>query len=106
MDGDYDRFYATEIAERKELFYPPFSHLARLILSTRGRGWQKDGEERLLSLLHQFEVEILGPAPHPTRRECQVLLLKGITRETVREACAAVQQGFPRIEIDIDPERI
>jgi primosomal protein N' (replication factor Y) len=106
MDGDYDRFYAAEIAERKELFYPPFSHLARLILSTRGRGRQKDGAERLLSLLHQFEVEILGPAPHPTRSECQVLLLKGLARETVREACAAAQEGFPRIEIDIDPERI
>ncbi|MCK4356387.1 primosomal protein N', partial [Candidatus Bipolaricaulota bacterium] len=106
MDGDYDRFYAAEIAERKELFYPPFSHLARLILSTRGRGRQKDGEERLLSLLHQFEVEILGPAPHPIRRACQVLLLKGRTRGAVHEACAAAQQGFPRIEIDIDPERI
>ena len=106
MDGDYDRFYVAEIAERKELFYPPFSHLARLILSTRGRGRQKDGAERLLSLLHQFEVEILGPAPHPTRSECQVLLLKGLARETVREACAAAQQDFPRIEIDIDPERI
>ena len=106
LDGDYDRFYAAEIAERKELFYPPFSHLARLILSTRGRRQKKDGEERLLSLLHQFEVEILGPAPHPTRRECRVLLLKGRTRETVCEACAAAQQGFPRIEIDIDPERI
>lgn len=106
LDGDYDRFYAAEISERKELFYPPFSHLARLTLPTRGRRGQKDGEERLLSLLHQFEVEILGPAPHPTRRACQVLLLKGRTRGAVREACAAAQQGFPRIEIDIDPERI
>jgi primosomal protein N' (replication factor Y) len=106
LDGDYDRFYAAEIAEREALFYPPFSHLARLILSTRGRRQQKDREERLLSLLHQFEVEILGPAPHPTRRACQVLLLKGRTRGAVREACAAAQQGFPQIEIDIDPERI
>jgi len=106
LDGDYDRFYAAEISERKELFYPPFSHLARLTLPTRGRRGQKDGEERLLSLLHQFEVEILGPAPHPTRRACQVLLLKGRTRGAVREACAAAQQDFPRIEIDIDPERI
>ena len=106
LDGDYDRFYAAEISERKELFYPPFSHLARLTLPTRGRRGQNDGEERLLSLLHRFEVEILGPAPHPTRRACQVLLLKGRTRGAVREACAAAQQGFPRIEIDIDPERI
>jgi len=106
MDGDYDRFYAAEIAERKELLYPPFSHLARLILSTRGRGRQKDGEEHLLSLLHQFEVEILGPVPHPTRSECQILLLKGRTRETVHEACVAAQQAFQRIDIDIDPERI
>lgn len=106
LDGDYDRFYAAEIVEREELFYPPFSHLARLILSIRGRGRQKDREERLLSLLHKFEVEILGPAPHPARHACQVLLLKGRTRGAVREACAAAQQGFPRIEIDIDPERI
>jgi primosomal protein N' (replication factor Y) len=104
--GDYDRFYAMEITERKDLFYPPFSYLARVILTARGATQRRDKGERLVSLLRTFPIEILGPASHPTRRACEVLLLKGRTREAVQKACAAAQQEFPQIEIDLDPVRI
>ena len=104
--GDYNRFYETEEAERKALFYPPFSHLARLAFTARTERERRDKGKRLITLLQGYEVEILGPAPHPTLHTCAFVLLKGGRRETVHTACSAAQQQFPQLKIDIDPERI
>lgn len=104
--GDYDNFYEMEAAERQALFYPPFSHLARLTLTARTARERRANGERLVSLLQGDEVEILGPAPHPTKRACTLVLLKGLTRERLRTACAAAQQEIPQLKIDLDPERI
>lgn len=104
--GDYDLFYEQEITERRELFYPPFSHLARLILTGRGEVQRRRDRKRLCLILSHFEVEVLGPASHPTRRSCEVLLVKGENAELVRAACIAVQKELSRVEIDLNPGRI
>lgn len=104
--GDYDLFYEQEITERMELFYPPFSHLARLILTGRGEVQRRRDRKRLSTILSHFEVEVLGPASHPTRRLCEVLLVKGENAELVRTACIAVRKELPRVEIDLNPGRI
>lgn len=104
--GDYDRFYEQEIAERRELFYPPFSHLARLILTGRGGVQRRRDRKRLSTILSHFEVEVLGPASYPTRRGCEVLLVKGESAEVVRAACIAVRKELSRVEIDLNPARI
>jgi len=104
--GDYDRFYEQEITERRELFYPPFSHLARLILTGRGGVQRRRDRKRLSTILSHFEVEVLGPASYPTRRGCEVLLVKGESAEVVRAACIAVRKELSRVEIDLNPARI
>ena len=104
--GDYDRFYEQEIAERRELFYPPFSHLARLILTGRGGVQRRRDRKRLSTILSHFEVEVLGPASYPTRRGCEVLLVKGESAEVVRAACIAVRKELSKAEIDLNPARI
>ncbi len=100
---DYDRFYAQEIAERKALFYPPFSHLARLLLTGRSVAKRRKDFEQLETILHRFEVEIRGPIPHPSHRRCETLLVKGADPKVVRAACAASQKAVSNVEIDIDP---
>jgi hypothetical protein len=62
--------------------------------------------KRLCLILSHFEVEVLGPASHPTRRSCEVLLVKGENAELVRAACIAVQKELSRVEIDLNPGRI
>lgn len=104
--GDYDRFYARESVERRKLFYPPFSHLARLILTGRSDAQRRADGKRISVIVRPFEVDLLGPSPHLTRRGCAVLLVKGKDAEEVRAACIAVQQEIPRVEIDLDPVRI
>jgi len=66
-EQDYEQFYTHEIAIRKEMNYPPFSHLAVLLMSC-------DGEKKLIQVLQLLagimnqvnrkkRIEILGPAP-------------------------------------------
>ncbi len=101
--GDYDRFYAQEIAERQALFYPPFSHLARLLLTRRAEAKRRKDLEQLESILRNFEVEVLGPIPNPLRRGCETLLVKGADSEVVRAACFTAREAVSNLEIDLDP---
>lgn len=100
---DYDRFFDQEAAERKALFYPPFSHLARLLLTSRSAAKRHKDLAQLEADLHRFEVEVLGPVSHPFRRGCETLLVKGPDFEAVRTACAAVREQQSSLEIDLDP---
>ena len=67
---DYIGFYEQEVAARSALRYPPFSHVARLLL--RGKD-EKSVIEAAHTVLNQLQnsqtdgdsVEILGPAPAP-----------------------------------------
>lgn len=67
---NYIGFYEQEVAARSALRYPPFSHVARLLL--RGKN-EKSVIEAAHAVLNQLQnsqtdgdsVEILGPAPAP-----------------------------------------
>lgn len=97
--GDYDGFYARESAERAELSYPPFVHLARLLLPARS----DPGGKRLSTIVSSFDVELLGPSPSVGRRGFSSFLVKGKDEDVLRAACTAVRGGLPRAEVDLDP---
>jgi primosomal protein N' (replication factor Y) len=65
--GDYEAFYADEIAFRQELFYPPFSRLSKFECS--GQNAEKAEQAAmlfktiLLSILPDDGYQCLGPAP-------------------------------------------
>jgi len=101
--GHYDQFAEQELRERQELYYPPFSHLARLLLTTRSVVKRRKDLAQLEADLHRFEVEVLGPVRHPFRRGCETLLVKGPDFDAVRTACAAVREQQSSLEIDLDP---
>ena len=62
---DYQNFYNTEIQERSQLSYPPFSHFVKI--SSVGRTGEKNRKnlEKLADKLRQRypEIKVLGPAP-------------------------------------------
>jgi primosomal protein N' (replication factor Y) len=103
VDRDYDRFYSQEMIERRRLFYPPYSVLARLVVKP-SKG-QKLGQLSIQVEIAAREnnVLMLGPVPHPTRRGWWEMLMKGETADRVREACLAVYKTVPHVEIDIEP---
>ncbi|MCC2665204.1 MAG: primosomal protein, partial [Geminicoccaceae bacterium] len=111
--GDKERFYALELAERREAGMPPFGQLAALIVS--GRDLKE--VRRLAALLAREApadpgLRVLGPAPAP------LALLRGRYRQRLL-VIAAPEIDLPavlrpwlknsrlpgdlRLQVDVDP---
>jgi len=105
VTGDYDTLYDQEISQREEMFYPPFSRLARILIP------HTSDSHKLLKLLEGCGLQVIGPAPHPRKRSRDVILIKGNSSEDVQSACARMRdeyhtKGKSMLEIDIDPEQL
>ena len=127
QDHDYRSFYREEIAKRESLThpralpYPPFSHVATVLLSGRSESITIEAAETLASILHSFreaefpDVEILGPAPAPLARIKQYyrwhLLLKavdpahirGVIKQAMTKKPPQISRGDVRASVDMDP---
>ena len=129
---DYLDFYAQEVAARDELQYPPFAHVATLLL--RGKDeqavidaahaarnqleiWQTDGADASQETpsVKKTSVEILGPAPAPLSKiEGKFrwhLLLRSTDAKKIGQLCKRFIDKPPGVinskaiefMIDIDP---
>jgi primosomal protein N' (replication factor Y) len=119
-DYDYKRFYKDEMRLRREIKYPPFYRLVRILL--------KGNEEGLLRIIPDLKgiikglgpdrnIEILGPAPAPLYKLKGKfrwhLIIKGKSLSSLRDYTARLIQAlkerrFPgiKIEVDMDPVRM
>ncbi|HWI40458.1 MAG TPA: primosomal protein N', partial [Verrucomicrobiae bacterium] len=111
-------FYEKEMEFRRELSYPPFSHLVALHFSGNLEERVRKGAEEARRLLESLRrarrsrMEILGPAPSPLARirgkfRWQ-LLLKSASRGEMHRllACWKAEYGPPsgvRVNVDVDP---
>ena len=116
MRGDYEGFYAAEIARREKRRYPPFVRLALVRISFEVACEEAQAEiARLAQALRvagrEQEIAVLGPASAPIpmlrgRRRFHCLL-KGRDwvgiRQVYARAVAAVDQKLLRLALDIDP---
>lgn len=110
---DVRGFIEQELLVRKEVGYPPFSHLA--LVRFEGKDETEVAKEaRRLSLLVAalgLEVEILGPAPAPLLRLRNKyryrFMLRSNSRGPLRVALLAVArapvQSRIRMSLDVDP---
>ncbi len=129
-DHDYESFYAAEIADRRELCYPPFSHLANIVIADEV---EKHAVERIHEIARRLRdvtalyirrakhspngeeparIDILGPVACPLERlrnkyRWHVLVrsvkrpvLRGILRETLAQIPTNERSG---LTLDIDP---
>lgn len=110
---DYEGFFQKELALRKELFYPPYSRLVKLLYQDED---ETKAREKAMSLVKAFELhfagqhghQIIGPAP------AVIACFRGIYRFVVliKTADLAAVHDFLKEEklhlradvaIDIDP---
>lgn len=114
---DYDGFYKYELTVRKELRYPPFSRIARMLV--RGKDEQKVSTsiKQLTAKVceeakrQQLDAEILGPSPAPIYKIANNyrwhLIIKTIdmegTRRLIRTCRDVITSKDVYLEIDIDP---
>ena len=113
MRQDYKAFYAQEIELRRELFYPPFSRLVKLLFhdTSRERAWnnaQSFVTAAQKECAGQAGCSVIGPSPALIARERNeyrfIVLIK-------TDALADIQMYLRRqgihlrndVAIDIDP---
>lgn len=115
-EGDYEGFYAEELARRRKYAYPPFVRLALLRLSFAvddGRGAERLGTagKLLREAAGREGVRLLGPAPAPLavlrgRRRFHCLL-KGADWRGIRQVFAALLRDKEAVHLrpflDLDP---
>jgi primosomal protein N' (replication factor Y) len=112
---DYATFYASAIAEREELAYPPCGAMARIHIDGPDEARVGEVADRLgAGLKSTAELTVLGPAPLPLRRlrgrERWHVTLLGRSRtrvhteakRLVRRAATGLPHGV-RIQLDLDP---
>jgi primosomal protein N' (replication factor Y) len=111
----YKGFYESEIEMRRELSYPPFSRLIRIILSFRKKS---DGEKITKTIAVRVNrinlkgIEVLGPSPAPIEKVRYLwrwhMILKGKNAKSLRQAASLVLERISeikevKIDIDVDP---
>jgi primosomal protein N' (replication factor Y) len=113
---DYHAFAARELAVRRELGYPPYTSLIRLVVSSKNPARVEAAAADLRDALLEAGAEpgaVLGPAPAVLARLRGVyrwqVMLRG-PRPAIREACRAglaVWYGRAgrsvRLAVDVDP---
>ncbi len=103
--GDYEGFLDSELADREAFSYPPFGHLARVVLTRGDRGRREADVIRLRQELAGASVSVLGPAPDAKDARRAVFLLKAERRELLLTACGRLRASGLPIHVDIDPDR-
>jgi primosomal protein N' (replication factor Y) len=110
-------FLTEELERRRSLRYPPFSHLARVVLKAESEQRLEEAASKLAALLRDSlpgEADLLGPAPmfRVRNRFRRRLLTKSDEREaTVAAIGAAVERLAAEralrgvaIGVDVDPQ--
>jgi primosomal protein N' (replication factor Y) len=126
IEHDFERFFREELQHRRLLGYPPFSCLARVLVSGPDEDATREAAERLAGAARTAlaaggpgettdgaPCEILGPAPAPIARlrgrHRFQLLIKHETRERVWSLvrrvseAAATLRGDLRTSVDMSP---
>jgi primosomal protein N' (replication factor Y) len=100
-DHDYEAFYAQELTHRAALGFPPFGHLANVVVSAERESEAVAGAAQLAAAIAAAGAcELLGPAPAPLPRlrgrHRQQLLIKG-ERDAVQTAARAALAATARL---------
>ena len=105
--SDVEGFADEELPRRRLLGYPPFSHLARLVLTDADRNRAEDRGARLVDDLVGPDVEAFGPAPAYVPRRAGLWRVQVVLRASNVEArTAALRRVPPGVAIDVDPESL
>jgi primosomal protein N' (replication factor Y) (superfamily II helicase) len=115
---DVEEFLAGELARRRELGYPPFSHLVRIVVSGPGPA----GPARVLGELRaglagaEDPAGLLGPAPLLRlrgRHRAQLLVKTGSPRRVASLAARLLSAAAPAmrrdglaVSVDVDPQSL
>ncbi len=105
---DLDSFMKIELANRKDLNFPPFSFMARLIFVGSNEERVKEASYYVKDLL-KGDLEIIGPSPSGIRKIKNKfrwhIILRSVKRTTIQKALDSIPQSYRNVRIykDVDP---
>jgi len=108
---DYRAMIELESAARKAACFPPYSHLARCIVSARDEKAVRAAASDVAESLRGPKVEVIGPAPAPVsllrNRHRWHLLVRSDDRAALHSALDRISQveakGGALVRVDVDP---
>jgi len=113
---DYEGFYAQEVSIRQETSFPPFSHLANILVSAPSAEAAQEHcahlAQKVRGRLKENEAEILGPAPAPLTklkdRYRYHFLLRAMEAGVLQQVLGPLQEdlasrGNIHVVVDVDP---
>lgn len=110
--GDDAAFYEGELRARRDLGYPPYARLVRVVAEAAGPDTARALAERVAAAARAHHLDVLGPAPlrGAGRARVQCVLRAG-SREAAREGTRAVlAEAAPaagaRLVVDVDPQEM
>ncbi|MFN3689762.1 MAG: primosomal protein N', partial [Fimbriimonadales bacterium] len=119
LNQDYESFYRQELAQRREVGYPPFVRLVNLLsVDASAPAAERPLQQLAATLESQIGdtlLQVLGPAPAPLARlenryRYHLLLKFAPDREPATMLAPALEQLPPsdraRIKVDIDPMQL
>ena len=121
VEKDFEGFARRELGARKELAYPPYARMLRIIVSSVESSYPprilESFKERALTFsgAHGLAVAVLGPSPAPIERITPPgrwpLLLKSASAAALHKVmrmlgALKVHTGKARIVYDLDPQEM
>jgi primosomal protein N' (replication factor Y) len=113
LKHDVAGFVERELAERRELHYPPYARLALVRIDANDRALAERVARQLSELARRYgtQAEVLGPTPAPLSRLRGRyrfrFVIRAAERGPVRKAAEAVLRAETdrrvRVAVDIDP---
>jgi primosomal protein N' (replication factor Y) len=113
---DVAGYLAYELERRRELAYPPFSHLVALVVSGPDPGDVNRALRELRGALDSPEAPVLGPAPLLRlrgRHRARLLAKTGSPRAFASRAAALLARAAPAMRrdglsavVDVDPQSL
>jgi primosomal protein N' (replication factor Y) len=111
---DYDKFYEEEIVSRKELLFPPFTNLVKVVVRARNEEFTHQTADELAEAIRAEDKDAMfsGPAPAPMARVRGYfrynILMKGKDKAAMCALLKKVLGSFRKphgvlIAVDVDP---
>ena len=116
---DFPGFAEEELSHRRQLYYPPYYRLARILFQSADSNILEEEMEvlaqKVKTLIETFspgEIFLLGPAPAPFTRLKNLyrwhLIIKGRTAKSIKNAINAILNDYKvsstiHYLVDIDP---
>jgi primosomal protein N' (replication factor Y) len=111
---DVEEFLAGELDRRRELGYPPFRHLVRIVVSGPGASGPNALLDELRAGLEGLDGDLLGPAPLlrlRNRSRAQLLVKTGNPRPVAARTAKLLAAAAPAMRrdglttsVDVDPQ--